>query len=371
MANIDVELGKTVPLYQQLASTDTGLYPQVNILDQDSNVIDQVSLTHISSGLYRANWTPLVNTKATYFAQTIIYEDEEHTQESGIDRPGIDIIRIGPNAIGGAILGNSSSGGRSVGRFSLTDEELKKIARELFKLIEPKLEIKSEVTVDDASIKDIATQLSDNMAQSVGAIEDCIESGLVKIAKFSRETKDIVAKEVPEVSRCVKEIEGSVNAVAKTVDEAVDAIDELSVDIERYTDSTDSMSQSVAKSANRAISGLTEASNKVIARFNERIDVAVDTIPEKISKKLEDSDVIGPLSDQIAMAVKEVSGIKGIVDSMSESATSLAVDSAAQSGNITALVSALSRLSAPQRKAKVGKIKLKWPQVYQLLLNRL
>lgn len=135
----------------QLARTDTGLFPQTKIyaIDAPSTVVDTVNLAEVSNGLYGLEWTNNGERKK-YFTQTIVYTNSGHTSVHPIIRPDSDSINVGFNASGFSV---NTLGSGVTRRVELTNEEIKRIAKAVLKILKPELDKKSEFDPEKDIVK--------------------------------------------------------------------------------------------------------------------------------------------------------------------------------------------------------------------------
>lgn len=142
MIELQVEPNKSTILHVQLGTTDTGLFPQVELFDIDDldTVLETVNLVERSRGLYNLKWTA-GSILTVLQGQTTIYTDTYGGTESPIDRPVPFTINVGRYSTGGVFFG---SGGKKTLRTSLTQEEIKRIVKALMEKLNPILDKKSE-----------------------------------------------------------------------------------------------------------------------------------------------------------------------------------------------------------------------------------
>lgn len=174
----------------QLSSTDTSLYPQTKIYDEDDgSLVDTINLTHKSSGLYVGDFTNDGQRKR-YYTQTIIYTDSGYTTESPIDRPDSDSLVIGFNTTGGVF--GSSKGGTVIAKKDLTEEEIKKIVKALMKELNPILDKKSEFNPEEDVVK---TDVTLDVSGVISKLDDIKNNmGDVDIIKSQQQIGEAVEK---------------------------------------------------------------------------------------------------------------------------------------------------------------------------------
>jgi len=173
--------------------TFTTLYPQVKIYDSTNTLVATVNLTHITNGLYTGSWT--ATTEGKYYTQGLFYSDAGYTTLADVIQPDSDSIdvchyKFRPSFGGG--------GGTEVVVKSFTDEELKKVAQEVYMKIYPELikEIKVNVTLDDRKLNLLKNEIVDRINKVLISLPQDID--YKKIFEFQKQITDSSNKKISQ-----------------------------------------------------------------------------------------------------------------------------------------------------------------------------
>lgn len=219
----------------QLAKADTGLFPQTKIyaISDPSTVVDTVNLSEVNNGLYGANWTNN-GVSQKYFTQTIVYTDSGHLNVHPLIRPDSDSVNVGFNSTGG-VFGSRGTSRVKVER--LTKEEIKAIAEEVFELVKPELDKKSEFdpTADVVKTNIEIPEIEIPEYPSVYDITKAVVNGL----DVENKLKTIKFPEFPEIPSATKITELVVEELEPIVSKIVES------NVPDFTDQFKEVKQSI------------------------------------------------------------------------------------------------------------------------------
>lgn len=268
MLEYQVEPNDKIVIRWQGVSTDTSLYPQAKIYDENDALYATVNLIHRQSGLYTVEWTA-PSIKGKYYTQIIIYTDAGYTTEHPAYRPDSDSINVGRYSTGGVFGGSNK-----VLRTSLTDEELKRIIDGLLSVLKPDID---SIAKDVSEIKKMETleKIEEKMDKmdvkpEVMGMKDCIDAmtselGLIKESNTSiANMQDVLAKEKLDSIKNTEKVKKVLDEfISKSVD-LKDGFNRAKIDLEKLKEVRD-ISEDTSKNSN----SLLKVSNDFSFSLNE------------------------------------------------------------------------------------------------------
>lgn len=251
----NVNPNDSVLIRLQLATADTGLFPQTKIyaIDDTSTVVDTVNLDEIGNGLYGTTWTN-DGVRKKYFTQTIVYTDSGYTSVHPLIRPDSDSINVGFNTTGGVVSLGAKAGGK-VNVDRLTKKEIEAIAKEVFEVLKPELdkksefnpaqdEVKTNIEIPKVEIPYIPT--TEEIGKVIKVLLDSKEQTIVNTIKQNKpeipkptdysEKLNSISREIQNVYNQVDAAKLAANAkvTATSADKLSTLVDEFKSELSRY-----------------------------------------------------------------------------------------------------------------------------------------
>jgi hypothetical protein len=247
----------------QLASTDTGLYPQTKIYkESDDSLVATVNLSHTQSGLYVGSWTN-TGERIRYYTQTIIYTDSGYTTESPVDRPDSDSINVGYNQSGG-IFGGSS--GSKVVRTALNDDEVSKIINGVIAELKPAIADKYSF---DPTKETVKADLS-----SIATDLEAIKGQILTLQSDSMNMRDLTAKDIIKLKEELKMINGQdeekrQSHKADILNNIKNSLNELEIKVSGMVDNKMGLIEEFKSNADMVLSRAEDVTDKMTQFFDK------------------------------------------------------------------------------------------------------